>query len=68
MDEELNGLLSRIMMHSESNLAELVLKGIAEIEKSLNKPDPTVAEKDKEVAELDVDFTEMLSKLVNVES
>lgn len=61
-------MLMRVMMHSESNLAELVLKGIAEIEGTLNEPDKAVVEKDKQIAELDKDFTETLSKLVNIEN
>lgn len=67
MDAQFTELLGRMMMVSGPGLAEIVLKGIATVEDAIKKEDPVVAAKDKEIAELDKEFNETLSKLVNIE-
>ena len=56
------------MMYSDTNLAELVLKGIADIEKAVNAPNPELDAKDREIAELDRQLEEMLQNSVIIEN
>lgn len=68
VDAQLTDLLTELMVHSDVSFAELVLKSIAEIEGGLQKSNPVVTGKDKEMAVLNKQFNETLGKLVSVGS